>query len=254
MRYWNGSLISSNEHPTALSAASGIYDLTSQQVYKALNKWPFTSSGVVLTDLVLYLDAGESASYSGTGTTWSDLSTSGNNGTIDGPTYSTANGGVFDFDGSNDKVTTSDMFDPNSDFTVNAWVNQDDAANNTIISRSSSSGALQIRFNSSSNVQVVDSFVTDVGAFTGFTASTATWYNICVTRSSNTYSLYLDGFFVSSFTNSNSYSNAPNVIGDNLGVSTESFNGKIAAVLAYTRALSATEILNNHNAFVSRFP
>ena len=144
--YWNGSLISSNEHPTTLLAASGIYDLTSQQIYKALNQWPPTSTGIVLTDLVLNLDAGETASYPGTGTTWNDLSASTNHGTINGPTYSTANGGVFGFDG-NDSVTTSDMFDPNSDFTLNAWVNQDGSTTNTIISRSSGSGALQIRFN-----------------------------------------------------------------------------------------------------------
>ena len=253
MRYWNGSLISSNEHPTALSAASGIYDLTSQQVYKALNRWPFTTSGIVLTDLVLYLDAGESASYPGTGTTWNDLSNSANNGTINGPTYSTASGGVFDFDGSNDSVTTSDMFDPNSDFTLNAWVNQDGSTTNTIISRSSGSGALQIRLNNN-QVQIVDSFSTNVGTFTGFTASTATWYNICVTRSSNTYSLYVDGSFVSSFTSSNSYGSAANAIGTNSAASNEYFDGKIAAVLAYTRALSATEILDNHGALVSRFP
>ena len=53
----------------------------------------------------LSLDAGNPASYPGTGTVWTDLSGSGNNGTlINGVAYSTANGGVMSFDGVNDRV------------------------------------------------------------------------------------------------------------------------------------------------------
>jgi hypothetical protein len=46
--------------------------------------------------LLLYLDAGNSASYPGTGTTWTDLSGNGNNGTLTNTqNYSTTNGGQF---------------------------------------------------------------------------------------------------------------------------------------------------------------
>ena len=57
--------------------------------------------------LILHLDAGNSSSYSypGSGTTWTDTSGNGFNGTLtNGPTYSSSNGGYFGFDGSNDYV------------------------------------------------------------------------------------------------------------------------------------------------------
>jgi hypothetical protein len=60
------------------------------------------------TGLVLCLDAANSKSYPGSGTTWTDLSGRGNNGTLtNGPTYSSANGGSLLFDGTNDYVSSS---------------------------------------------------------------------------------------------------------------------------------------------------
>lgn len=60
---------------------------------------------VVSDGLVLHLDAGETTSYSGTGTTWTDLSGNGNNGTlINGVGFNSDNGGSLDFTGSGDYV------------------------------------------------------------------------------------------------------------------------------------------------------
>lgn len=48
--------------------------------------------------LKLYVDAGNPASYPGTGSTWTDLSGNGNNMTLTGsPTWSSASGGVLQF-------------------------------------------------------------------------------------------------------------------------------------------------------------
>ena len=55
--------------------------------------------------LIFYLDAANTRSYPGSGTTWTDLSGNGNTGTLtNGPTYSSANGGQIVFDGSNDNA------------------------------------------------------------------------------------------------------------------------------------------------------
>jgi hypothetical protein len=60
---------------------------------------------IVTDGLVLYLDAGNSNSYPGSGTTWSDISGNGYNGTLtNGPTFNSANGGGIVFDGTNDYV------------------------------------------------------------------------------------------------------------------------------------------------------
>ena len=62
----------------------------------------------VTAGLVLNLDAGNAASYPGSGTTWTDLSGNGRNGTLTGgPTYSSADGGSIVFDGTNDFVQCS---------------------------------------------------------------------------------------------------------------------------------------------------
>jgi hypothetical protein len=59
----------------------------------------------VTNGLVLCLDAADKNSYSGTGTTWTDLTGNGNNGTLtNGPTFNSANGGSISFDGTNDYI------------------------------------------------------------------------------------------------------------------------------------------------------
>jgi hypothetical protein len=57
---------------------------------------------IVTNGLVLNLDAGFTPSYPTTNTTWYDVSSGGNNGTLfNGPTFNSANGGIV-FDGSDD--------------------------------------------------------------------------------------------------------------------------------------------------------
>jgi hypothetical protein len=63
------------------------------------------TKGIVQSGLVLNLDAGVSSSYPGSGTTWTDLSGNGNNGTlVSGVGYSGNNGGSLSFDGVNDYI------------------------------------------------------------------------------------------------------------------------------------------------------
>ena len=54
---------------------------------------------VITRGLVLHLDAGNKNSYSGSGSTWTDLSGNGNHGTLyNSPTYSSLDGnGSFAF-------------------------------------------------------------------------------------------------------------------------------------------------------------
>ena len=157
--------------------------------------------------LVLALDAANVKSYVGSGSTWYDLSGSDNNGSLVGYSHVSGSSGYFNFTGTGTIRMDADMFDPNTDFTFSSWVNSDVTPNEraTIISDASASGALQIGFTSTSYVDVSDSNVTGVGTFTNFTYSTGTWYNVVVTRSSDTYSLYVNGSYKSNFTSTNSY-------------------------------------------------
>lgn len=65
----------------------------------------YTGPNIVTDGLVLYLDAANTKSYPGSGTTWNDLSGNGNNGTlINGYIFNSIGNGNLVFDGSNDYV------------------------------------------------------------------------------------------------------------------------------------------------------
>jgi hypothetical protein len=85
-----------------------------------------------ITDgLVLYLDAANTKSYIGSGTTWKDLSGNSNDGTLTNePTFDSGNSGSIVFDGVDDFVTTGQQLDPiafglfadsTSFWTVSSW-------------------------------------------------------------------------------------------------------------------------------------
>mgnify|MGYP000212112688 CR=1 FL=1 len=76
-----------------------------------------------LSGLVLHLDAGNTSSYPGTGTTWTDLSGNGYNGTFtNGPIFSAANGGCIVFDGVNDYVAGGNLGSFYSQGTISYWM------------------------------------------------------------------------------------------------------------------------------------
>ena len=71
----------------------------------------FRYNNIVKRGLVLHLDASINDSYPQSGTTWYDISGNNNNVTlINGPTFSSTNGGIITFDGVNDygAVTLTD--------------------------------------------------------------------------------------------------------------------------------------------------
>ena len=70
------------------------------------------SEEVVTDGLVGYYDAGNTNSYSGSGTTWNDLSNNTNHATISGSTFNASNGGYFANDGSNDLITVPYLQNP----------------------------------------------------------------------------------------------------------------------------------------------
>ena len=69
---------------------------------------PATGGGIPTNGLLIELDASNSSSYGGSGTTWTDIR-SGYNGTlVNGPTYTSASPSYFTFDGTDDYVNIAD--------------------------------------------------------------------------------------------------------------------------------------------------
>ena len=93
--------------------------------------------------MLLWLDAQQPGSYPGTGTTWTDLSGNGNNGTLtNGPTYSSANGGSIVFDGVNNycRITSSAITNLTNNFSVEIWYKTNNNNPQLWYSRYSNSG------------------------------------------------------------------------------------------------------------------
>jgi formylglycine-generating enzyme required for sulfatase activity len=207
------------------------------------------SSGIVTDGLVLWLDAGTKPSYPGSGTTWTDLSGNNNNGTlVNGPIYSSTNGGIINFDGSNYVSVPINL--STSNHTIIAIARWTGGNNKRVISSNSGNWLLGW-WNGQTNKYFAEGWVSASG---GGTAETS-W--ICYAGTGNywgdSWELYRNG--VSIVGPNDVGAQGPN--GIRLGGSGlypgESSACEVGLVLAYNRVLSAAEILQNFNALKSRF-
>jgi hypothetical protein len=226
--------------------------------------------------LLLSLDAGNSKSYPGSGTTWTDLSKSGYNGTlVNGPTYSNTSGGALTFDNSNDYVniaaeTPFRMGTPN--FTMDivffyvggsinvplmgkrAWYGNYDQYNLAIYNGNPYTGGV-------GNVLTAfyrkDGGSTSNDRTTNYTLPSSGVYYASVVSSTSELNLYVNGISRATSTvslGSNPTYNVPDVnfiIG--FANSGTYFNSRIHHVKFYNRTLTANEVRENFNSIRTRF-
>jgi hypothetical protein len=224
----------------------------------------FDNTGMVSTNLVVYLDARNTDSYPGSGTLWTDISGNGNNGTLtNGPTYSSTDGGYINLDGSNDYVSLgSKSIITSNTFTFETVINFNvltAATYYTIFSyggyisggwlfqRPGDGGdPLRFGFNGTSLYNTATTFNT-----------TGAWRHMVVSVSSgipqavfiNNVSSALTGSGTVSITNPKTIE-----IGRRTDSATQYTNAKIGLVRLYNgTALSAAEVAQNYNAIRGRF-
>ena len=114
----------------------------SKTAYSHMMSYSSYSSGgggggdnVVTDNMVVYLDAGNNSSYSGSGTSWNDISGNSNNFTLtNGPTYSSSDGGAIVFDGTNDFARSAAnasffAFGTSNDYSYGVWAKMDSTGN-----------------------------------------------------------------------------------------------------------------------------
>jgi hypothetical protein len=219
----------------------------------------FSRGPKIVTDgLVLTLDAGSKKSYSGSGTTWKDLSGNGNNGTlVNGVGYSGSNLGSLSFDGVDDYVTVNN-FNVNNSITVEGWFNVITSSWAPIIGNWNSNGngdSWLLTKNSSNKMSFYVRFNASTGDVINEIQETTNgvWQQYVGVFNNFNLSLYKNGFLV------NSKSTTTNTLHQNslqiwLGrFSTFYFGGNIGNCKVYNRALTAQEIQQNYNALKSRF-
>ena len=106
-------------------AGGATKSITSINSYGTLNTTGDGSVSITCisnSGLVLHLDAGNTASYSGSGTTWNDLSGNGSNVTLTNTTYSSANGGSIVFNGTTSYADFTANIGSTNVVTVEMWV------------------------------------------------------------------------------------------------------------------------------------
>lgn len=81
-----------------------------------------TITCITNSSLVLHLDAGNAASYSGSGTTWNDLSGNGSNVTLVSTIYNAASGGSIVFNGTSSYASFNANIGNTNAVTVEMWV------------------------------------------------------------------------------------------------------------------------------------
>ena len=225
------------------------------------------SPSIITQNLVLCLDAANTKSYPGSGTTWTDRSGNGNSGTlVNGVGYNSGNLGSLVFDGVDDytSISNSNSLQFGETFTVNSWIFPTNLSNRIGIFSTrfdNSSGSFQLEVgpgNGATNRIAVTGVGTWIWESASNVISTNTWYNICYVKPNNATqggTIYLNGVQISpivttAYTISNNFS--IKVIGSGTGPA-QFFGGNIAQTSIYNRALTAAEVQQNYNALKSRF-
>ena len=213
----------------------------------------------ITNGLVLYLDAANSKSYIGSGTTWNDLSGNNNTGTlVNGPTYTSSFGGSIVFDGVDDKVTfPNNTLTTTNGVTVEVWFNTSSGTKYQDIFDVDDTYGVWIvtNYSAAGSGKLVTSFNTTTG-YISSNYSANQWYQVVLSGIGTSNYQYVNGALtgtssqtVPSSINLNT-ARLGNVDGDR---ASEYFVGNIATLKIYNRVLSASEILRNFNATKGRF-
>lgn len=239
----------------------------------------FIHSPKIVTDgLVLALDAGNTKSYPGTGTMWFDKSGRGNNGTlINDPTFNPANGGSIVFDGVDDYVVNNTLTSLiTSQLTISVWLYATDTSTDNFIISSENNTTSNSRFVLFQDKEAFYSGRVNTYSFIPGSSLTGTirmefasnsevlneWVNITgtfVANSTTGLRGYKNGIEdpnspVNASTINPLFSADPLYVGlRNPANDQRFFDGRIAIVQIYNRALSASEVLQNYNATKGRF-
>jgi hypothetical protein len=216
--------------------------VASQANYVITNiDFPLSMPNVVGNGLVLNLEAGTSASYPGTGTTWTDISGLGNNvSLVNGPTFSPLGGIIFD--GVDDYAINSNL--KYSPFTYNVTFK----GTSGYISRLFGYG--WGLFISSNNVLAawVDTNTSHRSTTTYISYNNSLITNFSIVFTGSAFSLYKNGVFlqtVATPTDSVYSTTTQFCIGTDT-VGSGPFNGTIYSAQLYNKGLTQTEILQNY--------
>ena len=232
-----------------------------RSITMAGNVIAYQPNDIITNGLVCYLDAGLGASYPQAGTTCFDLGGNNNGTLINGVSYSNSNSGIFQFTrASNQYISTN--FTSGNIYTFSAWFNP--SAFNGVAGDYYAIFILNLS-------NYVLCALTGIGTLTFWTTDglspntlgTSTfainnWYNVTFVREgqsvTNGYKAYINGALTGSANTSTAWTTSGTLwIGSRSDIATQGFQGSQGLFMAYNRALTAGEVLQNYNAQRTRF-
>jgi hypothetical protein len=210
--------------------------------------------------VTVHLDASNPTSYSGSGTTWYDLSGNGLNAELqNGVLWSSEDGGVMTFDGTNDQAVVADnsLLDFPGDFTIEGalikqvggggWLHRrsSDAEANWVLSATGGNSMwFLIRYSGSWYPPALDQW--------GGENSYTKYNHVIVTRNSGVINCYYNGTLRFSFNNSLSLNTSTGfVIGswDSYGLWSKL---KTPFVRLYSQGMTAEQVRQNYNSSMGK--
>lgn len=211
-------------------------------------------NSIVTDGLVFYVDAGNEDSYPGTGSTVSDLVGSASGTFAQQATYSSADGGSFVFDGTDDHISFGNIGSFTS-ATFSCWVKRNGSQTSytgLMISRPDATGIGIMQsgkiwyfwnganYQHNSNLSISDGSWEMVTVTLDSSSGTVQFYKNTTSGTSDSY-------------NGSSSSLEDAKIGIDEHAGDRALNGNIACFSIYNRALSSAEVAQNYNALKNRF-
>lgn len=219
------------------------------------------SPRIVTDGLILCLDAGNSKSYSGSGTTWNDISSNSMIGElVNAPIYNSNNGGYFQFVTDDyARIQNNTLLDTQTP-SVEVWVKTNATTQNGFWFEKGTVNTQYSLFQEGTTIR----WRMNIGGITQLSVTTATymntsnWYQVVGTYTSGTRRLYINGVLVNSDTQTgtiatNAGGMSVGVFGGYSGSRGYYYNGNLTMCRVYNRALSADEIKQNFNALRGRY-
>jgi hypothetical protein len=207
--------------------------------------------------LVLNLDAAIKGSYPGTGTTWTDVSNNGNNGTIISSSFTASDYGAILFSGTSSYVVISSsaaIAAGTNDFCADFWLSPTNnlstyapvfvaaATNGIWIGRNQTNFVLRA-------YAVADRIQNPI------LPATSSWTNVTITRNGTNNVMYYNGAPSATSSSNQNYVQSATYLGSDgpSGSSTTYFTGKVATTKYYNQALTQFQVWNNFNSYKSRY-
>jgi hypothetical protein len=183
----------------------------------------------------------------GAGATLTDSSGRGNNGSVVGPTWTTAGkyGGALSFDGTNDYVTVPDSasLDLGSTMTMEAWVRPTASSGWRTVLLKESPTDLAYALYSASGTNRPSVWVDGASSVGTAALTTSAWSHVAATYNGSRLRIYVNGTLRTdkAVTSPVPVTSGPLKIGGN-AIWGEWFAGQVDEVRIYDRALTAAEI------------